>query len=163
MASVIPKCSEIKRERESFDEEYLTHLNYFLKFLKDLLNLTEADVRNLGLKNSAHRAKIISSLRILKEKYERGIYQTDKGNHYSNYLLIFHFHDITFGFFFKFLFKQVIASPGLYREVTVLLHSKQSYSPFQHILTDICMNIQSNIQKKSEVIECVIYHVETRK
>lgn len=74
MASGIPKCSEIKRSRESFDEEYLTHLNYFLKFLKDLLNLTEADVRNLGLKNSAHRAKIISSLRILKEKYERGIY-----------------------------------------------------------------------------------------
>lgn len=63
-----------ERERECFDEEYLTHLNYFLKFLKDLLNLTEADVRNLGLKNSAHRAKIISSLRILKEKYERGIY-----------------------------------------------------------------------------------------
>lgn len=65
---------EQERERESFDEEYLTHLNYFLKFFKDLLNLTEADVRNLGLKNSAHRAKIISSLRILKEKYERGIY-----------------------------------------------------------------------------------------
>nr|XP_034300991.1 breast cancer anti-estrogen resistance protein 3 homolog isoform X4 [Crassostrea gigas] len=40
--------------------------------VEDLLNLTEADVRNLGLKNSAHRAKIISSLRILKEKYERG-------------------------------------------------------------------------------------------
>lgn len=40
--------------------------------VEDLLNLTEADVRKLGLKNSAHRAKIISSLRILKEKYERG-------------------------------------------------------------------------------------------
>ncbi|XP_061163743.1 breast cancer anti-estrogen resistance protein 3 homolog isoform X2 [Saccostrea echinata] len=40
--------------------------------VEDLLNLTEADVRDLGLKNSAHRAKIVSSLRILKEKYERG-------------------------------------------------------------------------------------------
>ncbi|XP_048774300.1 breast cancer anti-estrogen resistance protein 3 homolog isoform X3 [Ostrea edulis] len=40
--------------------------------VEDLLNLTEADVRDLGLKNSAHRAKIVSSLRILKEKYDRG-------------------------------------------------------------------------------------------
>ncbi|XP_078324397.1 breast cancer anti-estrogen resistance protein 3 homolog isoform X7 [Crassostrea virginica] len=40
--------------------------------VEDLLNLTEADVRDLGLKNGAHRAKIVSSLRILKEKYERG-------------------------------------------------------------------------------------------
>lgn len=63
-----------ERERECFDEEYFIYLNYFLKFLKDLLNLIEVDVRNFGLKNSVYRVKIIFSLRILKEKYERGIY-----------------------------------------------------------------------------------------
>ena len=39
--------------------------------LQDLLYLSEVQIRDLGLKNSAHRAKVVSSLRILKEKYER--------------------------------------------------------------------------------------------
>ncbi|KAK3087173.1 hypothetical protein FSP39_002571 [Pinctada imbricata] len=40
--------------------------------VEELLNLTETEVKDLGVKNGAHRAKIVSSLRILKEKYERG-------------------------------------------------------------------------------------------
>ncbi|KAK3591467.1 hypothetical protein CHS0354_033465 [Potamilus streckersoni] len=38
--------------------------------VEDLLYLSEADIRDLGLKNAAHRAKVVSSLRVLREKYE---------------------------------------------------------------------------------------------
>lgn len=34
--------------------------------------MTEADIKDLGFKNTAHRAKIVSSLRLLKDKYEQG-------------------------------------------------------------------------------------------
>lgn len=40
--------------------------------LQDLLNLTEAEVKNLGIHNPVLRAKVVSSLRILKEKHQRG-------------------------------------------------------------------------------------------
>ncbi|XP_070176188.1 breast cancer anti-estrogen resistance protein 3 homolog isoform X2 [Littorina saxatilis] len=40
--------------------------------VEDLLYASEAEIRDLGLKHSAHRAKIVSSLRILREKYEKG-------------------------------------------------------------------------------------------
>ncbi|XP_041368185.1 SH2 domain-containing protein 3C-like [Gigantopelta aegis] len=40
--------------------------------VEELLNIHEAEVRQLGVKNSAHRAKIISSLRILRDKYQKG-------------------------------------------------------------------------------------------
>ncbi|XP_076436953.1 breast cancer anti-estrogen resistance protein 3-like isoform X2 [Babylonia areolata] len=40
--------------------------------VEDLLYATEGEIRDLGLKNGAHRAKIVSSLRILREKYEKG-------------------------------------------------------------------------------------------
>ena len=35
------------------------------------------EVKDLGVKNGAHRAKIVSSLRILKEKYERGRFNNE--------------------------------------------------------------------------------------
>ncbi|XP_025112402.1 breast cancer anti-estrogen resistance protein 3-like isoform X4 [Pomacea canaliculata] len=40
--------------------------------VEDLLYASEAEIKDLGLKNGAHRAKIVSSLRILREKYEKG-------------------------------------------------------------------------------------------
>lgn len=40
--------------------------------VEDLLYASESEIRDLGLKNAAHRAKIVSSLRILREKYEKG-------------------------------------------------------------------------------------------
>jgi hypothetical protein len=33
--------------------------------------MSEGEIKDLGVKNAAHRAKIVSSLRILREKYER--------------------------------------------------------------------------------------------
>ncbi|KAK7495787.1 hypothetical protein BaRGS_00013007, partial [Batillaria attramentaria] len=39
--------------------------------VEDLLYASEGEIRDLGLKNGAHRAKIVSSLRILREKYEK--------------------------------------------------------------------------------------------
>ncbi|CAG2220342.1 unnamed protein product [Mytilus edulis] len=40
--------------------------------VEDLIYLGESDIKDLGLKNGAHRAKIVSSLRLLKDRYERG-------------------------------------------------------------------------------------------
>ncbi|KAL8562845.1 hypothetical protein ACOMHN_004537 [Nucella lapillus] len=50
------------------------YLPFFANYggVEDLLYASEAEVRDLGLKNGAHRAKIVSSLRILREKYEKG-------------------------------------------------------------------------------------------
>ncbi|XP_013411707.1 breast cancer anti-estrogen resistance protein 3 isoform X2 [Lingula anatina] len=50
------------------------YINMFERYtgVEALLNATESDVRNMGVLNAAHRARIISSLRILKDKYERG-------------------------------------------------------------------------------------------
>lgn len=46
----------------------ICHINQF----QDLIYLGESDIKDLGLKNGAHRAKIVSSLRLLKDRYERG-------------------------------------------------------------------------------------------
>ncbi|GFR78124.1 breast cancer anti-estrogen resistance protein 3-like isoform X1 [Elysia marginata] len=40
--------------------------------VEDLLYSTEAEIRDLGVKNLAHRGKIVSSLRALRDKYEKG-------------------------------------------------------------------------------------------
>ena len=37
--------------------------------LQDILHLTESNIKDMGVKNSAHRAKISSSLVILREKF----------------------------------------------------------------------------------------------
>jgi hypothetical protein len=39
---------------------------------QDLLMFTEADIKKLGVKNSAHRARVVSSLVALRTKYEKG-------------------------------------------------------------------------------------------
>ncbi|XP_076454975.1 LOW QUALITY PROTEIN: breast cancer anti-estrogen resistance protein 3 homolog [Babylonia areolata] len=54
--------------------DLLTYESLFSAYggVEDLLYATEGEIRDLGLKNGAHRAKIVSSLRILREKYERG-------------------------------------------------------------------------------------------
>ncbi|KAL4218805.1 SH3/SH2 adaptor [Mactra antiquata] len=43
------------------------------KGVENLLYVSEADIKDMGIKNPAHRAKVISSLRILREKYERSM------------------------------------------------------------------------------------------
>jgi hypothetical protein len=40
--------------------------------LQDLLTFTEADIKDLGVKNSAHRARVVSSLVALRTKHEKG-------------------------------------------------------------------------------------------
>lgn len=49
----------------------------FSKFIgvEELLYLCEADIKQLGVRNSAHRARIVSSLVALRDKYERGMYK----------------------------------------------------------------------------------------
>ncbi|XP_055897909.1 SH2 domain-containing protein 3C-like isoform X2 [Biomphalaria glabrata] len=40
--------------------------------VEDLIYATESEIKDLGIRIGAHRAKILSSLRILREKYEKG-------------------------------------------------------------------------------------------
>jgi hypothetical protein len=40
--------------------------------VQDLLTFTEADIKDLGVKNSAHRARVVSSLVALRMKHEKG-------------------------------------------------------------------------------------------
>ena len=50
--------------------------NLFQKFngVEDLLEFSEADLKDLGVKISSHRATIISNLTILRAKYHGKIY-----------------------------------------------------------------------------------------
>lgn len=47
----------------------------FIKFIgvEELIYLNECDVENLGVRDSAHRAQIISSLKAVRERHERGL------------------------------------------------------------------------------------------
>ncbi|XP_021361515.1 SH2 domain-containing protein 3C-like isoform X4 [Mizuhopecten yessoensis] len=60
------------------------HYRIFCKYkgVEDLLNFTEAEIKDLGIHNPALRAKVVSSLRILKEKHQRG-YKVVPGLHRS--------------------------------------------------------------------------------
>ncbi|KAH9503317.1 hypothetical protein Btru_072720 [Bulinus truncatus] len=40
--------------------------------VEDLIYATESEIKDLGIRVGAHRAKILSSLRILRDKYEKG-------------------------------------------------------------------------------------------
>lgn len=46
----------------------------FAKFLgvEELMYFDEADIKQLGIRNSAHRARIVSSLVALRDKHQRG-------------------------------------------------------------------------------------------
>ncbi|XP_060564004.1 breast cancer anti-estrogen resistance protein 3 homolog isoform X3 [Ruditapes philippinarum] len=50
--------------------EYVTCFSQY-NGVENLLYMSEGEIKDLGVKNAAHRAKIVSSLRILREKYER--------------------------------------------------------------------------------------------
>lgn len=52
--------------------------------VEDLLYLDEADIKALGVKNGAHRAKIVSSLVILRNKYEKSTVPRIKRTGLSN-------------------------------------------------------------------------------
>lgn len=44
--------------------------------VEEILNYTESDLHDIGIKNSAHRARMISSLVVLRDKsLKRGTYQ----------------------------------------------------------------------------------------
>lgn len=51
-------------------------LESFSKFIgvEELIYFCEADIKQLGVRNSAHRARIVSSLVALRDKHERGMY-----------------------------------------------------------------------------------------
>ncbi|BFZ20308.1 hypothetical protein BsWGS_23347 [Bradybaena similaris] len=51
--------------------EYV-HLFHQYGGVEDLIYATESEIKELGIRNGGHRAKIISSLRILRDKYEKG-------------------------------------------------------------------------------------------
>lgn len=48
------------------------HLLYSLIIFQDLLEFSEGNIKDLGVKNAAHRARIVSSLVALKSKYQKG-------------------------------------------------------------------------------------------
>lgn len=52
--------------------EMLDYENNFEKFagVEDLISFSESDIKDLGVKNSAHRARMISSLVALKGKQD---------------------------------------------------------------------------------------------
>ncbi|XP_024082121.1 uncharacterized protein LOC112126716 [Cimex lectularius] len=49
------------------------HIFDTYKGVEDLLQFSEAEIKELGVKNAAHRARIVTSLVALKDKYEKGI------------------------------------------------------------------------------------------
>lgn len=54
--------------------ELTQYAHLFEKFtgVEDLLRFTEADIKDLGIKNASHRARMVSSLVALRAKYEKG-------------------------------------------------------------------------------------------
>ncbi|CAH0557410.1 unnamed protein product [Brassicogethes aeneus] len=54
--------------RELYLEQYLYIFQKFIG-VEDLLDFSEAEIKDLGVKNSSHRASIISSLTLLRAKY----------------------------------------------------------------------------------------------
>ncbi|GLH04785.1 Uncharacterized protein GBIM_10414 [Gryllus bimaculatus] len=40
--------------------------------VEELLSFSEEDIRSLGVRNSAHRARVVSSLVALRSKYDKG-------------------------------------------------------------------------------------------
>lgn len=39
--------------------------------VEELLSLSEADIKQMGVRNSAHRARMVSNLLVLREKYHQ--------------------------------------------------------------------------------------------
>lgn len=56
--------------------------------VQDLLTFTEADIKDLGVKNSAHRARVVSSLVALRTKQGKGKVH---GSSLLIYRISFHF------------------------------------------------------------------------
>lgn len=61
-------------------EQWLTVLELYDQYknlfegyagVEQLINKSEAEIKQLGVKNSAHRARIVTSLTALREKYKR--------------------------------------------------------------------------------------------
>lgn len=52
-------------------ESYRENLRKF-NGVEELMFFCEADIKQLGIRNSAHRARIVSSLVALRDKWQRG-------------------------------------------------------------------------------------------
>uniref|UniRef100_A0A1B6CI19 SH2 domain-containing protein n=1 Tax=Clastoptera arizonana TaxID=38151 RepID=A0A1B6CI19_9HEMI len=61
------------------------YAHLFEKFngVEDLLRFTEADIKDLGIKNASHRARMVSSLVALRAKYDKGNRRKDKPQRHS--------------------------------------------------------------------------------
>lgn len=64
----------LKNENLSEKHEFSDLTESFVKFIgvEELMYFCEADIKQLGVRNSAHRARIVSSLVALRAKYEHG-------------------------------------------------------------------------------------------
>ncbi|CAH1391343.1 unnamed protein product [Nezara viridula] len=62
---------EVGKWLSRLDLSQYGHLFESYKGVEELLNFSEAQIRDLGVKNSAHRASIVSSLVALRNKYDR--------------------------------------------------------------------------------------------
>lgn len=52
-----------------FFKSYLVKIFYI--YLQDILWMSERDLKEIGIKNGSHRARMMSSLTILKGKYNK--------------------------------------------------------------------------------------------
>jgi hypothetical protein len=66
---VMHMCFEWLRACEWISRILIMFDNYVVQ---DLLTFTEADIKDLGVKNSAHRARVVSSLVALRTKQGKG-------------------------------------------------------------------------------------------
>lgn len=63
------KHKDIRQWLKDLDLEQYASVFHAYQGVEDILHLSEADLKNLGVKKSSHRAAIISSLTQLQAKY----------------------------------------------------------------------------------------------
>lgn len=63
------KHKDIRQWLKDLDLEQYASLFHTYQGVEDILHLSEADLKDLGVKKSSHRAAIISSLTQLQAKY----------------------------------------------------------------------------------------------
>lgn len=71
---------EVSKWLSRLDLTQYGHLFQDYKGVEELLHFSEAQIRDLGVKNSAHRASIVSSLVALRNKYDRGQRKAEKAS-----------------------------------------------------------------------------------
>lgn len=110
----------------------------FTKFIgvEELMYFCEADIKQLGVRNSAHRARIVSSLVAFRDKYEHG--KLNKKSPLSH-LHVFKSQLYTLRFFF--------------------LHI-ESWFLFQAIVSRLCVGIWFDLATHTQNVICESAHLE---